>query len=194
MLARPIVLLIALAATAAGCVTLPADETEAAAADLAAAAALAPVTDTFDGDILLSTATPVRTLNNGGAFSTVLEVKKNTTGVILELEWDAVSPASQQLSMWVRPAGSGSLTVPPDPAILTTGAPLAKADGASPLRLALPADLFPEAGDYDVVIRASAQPVGVAVNQPFTIHITTFADMAFDDAYSALAEGHHATA
>ena len=187
MLSRSFALVLALCAAAAGCVNTPAEGLEAASTELSADAPLLPSTDEIPGDIVLSLATPVRTINNGGEFLTVISLKDNTTGFVLELEWTAATPTAEQLSMWVRPAGSGSVGVPPDPAALTgTEGPLAQVDGASPLRLALPADMFPEPGDYDVVIRASAQPVGAAVDQPFTIYATQFEGLPFDDAYSAL--------
>lgn len=188
MLSRIVPLILALSAVAAGCVNAPAPELETAATDAATTApAAGPSTEEVQGDIVISAATPVRTVNNGGAFLTTIELKENTTGFVLEVEWDAATPASESLSVWVRPAGSGSVTIPPDPALVTnTQPPTAQVDGTSPLRLAIAADAFPELGEYDVVVRASAQPVGVAANQPFTIHVTAFEDIAFDDAYTAL--------
>lgn len=193
MISRPLVtLVLAFSAVAAGCVNAPApEEVEAAVTDTDLAMTGMPETDEIDGDIVFSAATPVRSVNNGGAFLTTIELTENITGFVLEVEWSAATPASERLSVWVRPAGTGTVTVPPDPSIVTAGAPTAQVDGTSPLRLALAADAFPEAGEYDVVVRASAQPVGVAVNQPFTIHVTTFQDIAFDDAYSALGEHGH---
>ena len=187
MLRPTIPLLLALAATVAGCVNAPAETLEPAAVDTPIDAGGLPSTEEVPGDIQVSAATPVRTVNNGGTFSTVIELKENTTGFVLELEWTPTTPASESLSMWVRGAGTGSVTVPPDPALVTnTDPPLAQVDGPGPLRLALAADAFPEPGEYDVVIRASAEPVGFAANQPFTIHLTTFEGIAFDEAYSAL--------
>lgn len=190
---RTLVLMLALAALAAGCVNAPApEEVEAASLGDSADAALAlPVTEEFAGDIQLSAATPARTVNYGGTFSTVVEIKDNVTGFVLELEWEAATPASESLSMWVRPSGIGSLNVPPDPALVTNPPPTAQVDGTSPLRLALAADAFPEPGEYEIVVRASAEPAGAAANQPFVIHITTFAGVAFDEAYSALGEHGH---
>ena len=193
MLPRALTLMLALAAVAAGCVTPPADDIEAATTTEATdVLATAPSTEEVAGDIMLSTATPVRTINNGGAFATVVELTDNITGFVLEVEWTATTPASETLSMWVRAEGVGNVGVPPDPSLVTnTDPPLAQIDGASPLRLALPADLFPEPGAYEIVLRASAEPVGVAANQPYTLYVTTFEDMPFDDAYSALGDHEH---
>lgn len=187
MLSRPLTLMIALSALAAGCVNAPADDAQTAATELPTDAVALPQTEEVAGDIQISAASPARTVNYGGAFTTVIELKDNITGFVLELEWDAATPFSESLSMWVRPAGAGAIGVPPDPSLVTgTAPPLAKVDGASPLRVALAADAFPEPGEYDVVVRATGQPVGVALGQSFTMHVTRFDGIAFDEAFSAL--------
>lgn len=189
MLSRTFSLALALTALAAGCVSAPpeGDLTTASTRPDAALAPGAPSTEEIDGDILLSIATPVRTINNGGAFVNLFEVEENTTGFVFEVEWSAATPASEQLSVWVRPSGVGNVP-PQDPTdLVMTSPPLGKVDGASPLRLAMPFDAFGETGEYEIVVRASAQPVGAAAQQPFTLHLTTFTDIPFDDAFSALA-------
>lgn len=190
---RTLATLLALAAFAAGCVNAPASDIETAAtSDVIDPALATPATEMFEGSIQVSVATPARTVNSGGAFSTVVELDDNVTGYVFDLEWSAATPASESLSMWVRPAGVGSIDVPPDPALVTgTQPPLAQVDGASPLRIALAADAFPEPGEYEIVVRASAEPIGVAANQPFMLHLTTFRDMPFDDAYTALGGDEH---
>lgn len=196
MLPRNLAILLALAATAAGCVNAPApDDVEAASVEGDADLPMAgPATEEIAGDIQASAATPVRSVNYGGAFSNVIEVQENTTGYVFELEWTAATPASEELSIWVRPAGVGNIP-PEDPAeFVATSPPLGQADGASPLRIAMPFDAFGEAGEYEVVVRASAAPIGVAANQPFTLYVTSFTDVPFDDAFSALAGEDSSTA
>lgn len=183
---RATVLLLALAAAAAGCVTNP----EAAAVDAAPpgqALPTGPTVEEISGDIIMSAATPARTFNYGGAFTTTTSLAENTTGFIIELEWEPASPASEQLSVWVRPAGQGSIDVPPENAaeLATTPPPLAQADGPSPLRLEVPAEVLAGAGDYDIIVRASAQPAGVAAQQTFHIHLAKFEGIPFDADFSA---------
>lgn len=180
-------LILTITLLAAGCVNAPAaEEIAPAAADVDAATTLGPATETIEGSIQFSAATPIRSSNYGGAFVNFFEVASNFTGVVVEVEWAATSPLSEQLSVWVRPSDAGNIP-PNDPVeFLIAGPPLAQADGASPLRLALPLDAFPEEGEYEIVVRASAQPVGVAVEQPYTLHLTLFEDVAFDEAFTAL--------
>ncbi|HVM45417.1 MAG TPA: hypothetical protein VM582_05725 [Candidatus Thermoplasmatota archaeon] len=187
MLSRPFILMLALATGAAGCLTAPAGELDLAADDLPMDVAL-PTTEEIAGEIMLSAATPVRTINYGGAFVNYVDLTDDVTGFVFELEWTPSSGASRSLSMWIRPAGVGNL--PPDNLLdlVATSPPLARADGASPLRIALAASDFPEPGEYEIVVRAAAAPVGVAASQPFTLHVTTFAGLEFDAEYSALGE------
>lgn len=187
MRARTLLPALALLALAAGCVEAPAETVDASSeADVADAAQNAISTEVVDGDIQVSVATPARTVNYGGAFSTAFTLTEATNGVVLELEWAAATPASEQLSVWVRPAGAGVVD-PTDPqGLASTSEPLAQADGASPLRLALPASAFPELGDYDIVVRAAAAPAGVAANQPFSLHMSFFQGLPFDETYSHL--------
>lgn len=179
--------MVVLLAAVAGCISTPPDDaTTASTGSTTDASLLVPITDTVDGDVMLSAATPARTLNYGGAFATILTTTDNATGYVLELEWTAATPASEQLSLWVRPSGQGALP-PDDPTeLVTISEPLAKASGPSPLRLVLSIDQFPELGDYDILVRADAAPVGAAANQPYTLHVTRFEGIPFDDAFSAL--------
>lgn len=190
MTARLILVALSLATAAAGCVGAPADIAP-ASEDPAAALDAVPTTEELAGSITLSAATPARTINNGGAFSHPLTVIDTHTGFVIEVVWEAATPASESLSVWVREAGVGSIP-PSDPANLVTApGPVAQVSGASPLRIALPADAFPATGDYEIIVRAAAEPVGVAANQPFTAYVTSFDAIPFDDAFTALEESHH---
>ncbi len=180
--------LLASASIAAGCIGAPEpDAVEGASAtDAAGLGGRAPSTETFEGVIETSVATPLRTLNLRGAFSTTFKFESNTTGVIAEVEWTASTPASEKLSVWVRATGAGMLP-PQDPTeVVMPVAPVAMQNGVSPIRIALLAEAFPEQGGYDVIVRAAAEPFGVAVNQPFTAYVTTFAEIPFNDSFSAI--------
>lgn len=186
---RPTVALLALALLA-GCLGPSDGGLEAASlpASGATSAPTGPDVEAFEGDVLLSVATPARTVNNGGAFiPAVLETDANTTGYVLELEWTAASPASEELSLWVRPEGTGAVS--PDNAanLADNPPPTARADGPSPLRLALPIADLSEAESFDVVVRAAGQ-AGAAAQQTVTLHVTTFRDVAFDPDFSALGD------
>ena len=182
-LAAPILLVLA---AAAGCVEMPADDVDTSSADASSAASGLPVTDTLEGSILISAATPVRTLNYGGEYSAPVTVAPNATGYVVELEWDAAGPASETLSLWIRIAGQGSLP-PDDPMdLVNLPEPVAKVSGPSPLRIALPVDDAFAPGDYEVLVRADDAPVGAALEQPFTLHVTAFEDIPFDDAFTML--------
>lgn len=175
------------ASLAAGCLQQPADEVDAASAptpteDLTLAA---PITETFDGDVLVSASTPARTVNYGGEFSIPYTLTETATGVVVEVEWSAASSLSEQLSIWFRDAGVGN--VPPSDPMELVAAPIPdqRASGASPLRIAIPAASV-EPGDYEILVRAADDPVGASVAQTFTMHVTTFDGLPFDEAYSAL--------
>lgn len=183
---RNLALLLALAGVFAGCVGAPAETPAALDAPADSASLLAPLTETLEGDVLVSAATPARTLNFGGAYVFGLAVGPNATGHVVEVEWAAATPATQTLAVWVRPAGAGA--VGPE-ALTSSGEPLGMAQGPSPLRIALPAEAYPEPGDYEIVVRAAAAPVGVALSQPFTMHVTTFLDIPFDETFSVVGAG-----
>ncbi len=142
-------------------------------------------TTLFQGNLVATFATPVRSFNNGGDFLHALALADNLTGLVFELEWTATDTSTGELSLWVQPANAGSLP-PADPAnVVFRPEPVARVDGASPLQLAVPADLLAD-GDYELVIRAGGQ-VGATVDQDFALHTTEFIGVAFDASYSALA-------
>lgn len=180
-------LLVALAVATAGCVNAVTDDgVDAESVDAGVKDAEAIATDVLDGVVSVGAATPVASLNFGGTFSFPFDVSDNLTGVVLELEWSAETPASENLDLWVREAGAGSIP-PSDPSDFPPPAPLAKATGPSVLRLALTADDLGELSAVDLIVRApSDMGSGVAFEQPFTLHVTTFEDVAFDSEYSAL--------
>lgn len=185
MLARSLLLALALAVAAAGCVKPTSDTIDPAIID-PSLLELLPLTEVIQGDILASAATPLRTLNYGGAFSTTVTVNGTHTGYVLDLVWEAANPASEKLSVWVREAGAGALP-PTDPlSLLMPPEPIAILNGASPLHLALPVEAFPAEGEYEIVVRAASEPAGVAVEQEFTLHLTTFDAIPFDETFSAL--------
>lgn len=187
MLARLVPVLIALASLGAGCISSPsAVDPAATSTDDMVGTVTGPVTERIEGDIMLSTATPVRSLNYGGAFSYPFTPAANDSGYVIEVEWDAATPFSEEMSVWLRPSNVGMIP-PQDPSeFVMAPSPLRQADGASPLKITVPiADLEPDV-EYAVIVRASAAPVGVAANQPFTIHFTAFVDAAFDEAFTAL--------
>lgn len=176
--------MIALGTSLAGCISTPGSAVDDAQALDDAVAAVTPVTNVLQGSIMISAGTPVRTVNYGGAFVNEFPVEETFNGIVFELEWTPSSAASQELSLWVREAGVASVP-PEDPAALLFAAgPLAKAEGASPLRLTLAPDAFPESGMYEVVVRAVEN--GVAVEQPYTLHVTTFEGTEYDETFSAL--------
>lgn len=129
------------------------------------------------GDVLLSLAVPTRTINIGGSYAYPFTPDANTTGYVFELEWTPSTPLSEKLSLVARLHVDDQ-----DPAILVAGAPepLAEARGASPLRIAVEDDQFQPGTTYDVLVRADGEPVGVAVHQPFLLHVVAFHDVAFD--------------
>lgn len=179
------------AALSAGCVGSDDDasptSTEATSVETPPAAAV-PKTEVVEGDIAVSAATPARSFNNGGTFAAPITPKAAITGFVIELTWTASAPVNQKLDLWVRLASAGAVP-PADPTELVTGpaAPIAKVTGASPLRVALPAEAFTEKEDYSVIVRAASDAqVGAAANQPFELHITTFKDVAFDPEYTHL--------
>lgn len=182
-----LVILIACAATLAGCISTPGGELEPADATLDEGVLdAAPQTEHISGSILASAGTPARTVNYGGEFAAELPVGPGFNGVVIELEWEPTSAANEALSVWVRDAGAGNLP-PDDPMeLVMPSEPLARAEGSGPLRLALVADMFPSENTYEIIVRATSS--GVAVEQPFSLHVTTFEDVAFDEGYTALGE------
>lgn len=184
MIAKSLLVTVLIASAAAGCVKRGDEPVDTAAvADLLPAL---PFTEEIAGDVQVSVATPLRTVNNGGSFSAPLAVNETHTGFVVELVWEAASPAAEELSVWVREAGAGGIP-PSDPAaLLVAPEPLARVSGASPLRVPLPASAFPGAGEYEILVRAAAEPAGVALDQPFTLHVTTFDALPFDETFSAI--------
>lgn len=138
-------------------------------------------TEQLTGSIDIAATTPVRSFNSGGAFATPIALAENQTGIVVEVVWEASGPASEELDVWVRAEGAGS--IPPGSAEDWMVEPVAQATGGSPLRLELPADLL-GTDAYEVIVRA-AGPVGVAHDQPYELFLTTFTG-AFDPAYTAL--------
>jgi hypothetical protein len=149
------------------------------------AEAPAPVTDRIAGHILTSTTVPGRSFNFGGSFVGTFEHTESTTGYVLEVAWAPNSDFTEQLSLWVRPAGVGAID-PTNPNLVTGAENIVRLDGGSPLRLAIPAADFPEPGMYEWVVRATGEPAGVAVSQTFLMHFTPFDGMAFDEAFTDL--------
>ncbi len=188
---RVLVLVGLVAATlpwSSGCLAKPpvSNVDTAAAADEPATNATLPSTDTTEDNLAASVARPMGTSSFGG--STIITPSSNVTGFVIEIEWTPSTPASQEMSLWVRRAGAGDVMANPTILVMPV-TPVAVVSGASPLRLALAADAFPEEADYEVLFRA-AQPVGIAVDQPFTRHISTFAGMAFDENFSHIGSAH----
>lgn len=182
----PLLTVLTMALLAAGCVTdavAPAD----AAGTLETAGVVAPTTQEVSGEVQVAASTPARSFNYGGTFATALALNETLEGVIVEVTWSASTPASESLSVWVREAGAGSIP-PEDPSDLATAPePLATASGESPLRLVLEKGAF-DPGDYQILVRADAAPVGVAFQQPYTLFLTTFeAGVPFDPTFSAVA-------
>lgn len=151
-------------------------------------------TETIEGEVQVSAATPVVSFNFNsptaeGPFQTSLERPSNATGHVLEVTWDAATPASESMDLWVRQAGEGNIP-PSDPADPPPAEPAATATGESPLKLAVADEDLEEDTDYDIIVRApSDMGAGVAVDQAFTLHISTFQDVDFDPDYSAVGNG-----
>ncbi len=174
---------LAAALAIAGCVRPPSDSASPAARNETAPddAENGVITETTEGTLTASANTPARGLTSGDAPTLALLV--NSTGAVIELEWSAATPASESLALFVRPSNPAlqedpvKWATPPDA--------IASAQGPSPLHIALPAAEI-AGGDFDVLVRAAASPVGVAAEQPWTLHVTQFVDAPFDEAYTAI--------
>ncbi|HLE97956.1 MAG TPA: hypothetical protein VI997_11340 [Candidatus Thermoplasmatota archaeon] len=181
---RPAILT-ALALLSAGCVA-PAEETspDTSAASSTAATPPAPETESYDVGFLVAVATPAR--SSGAAIvEDLLEKEGGLSGYVIEAEWTPATPAAEKLSLWIRIAGAGAIP-PGEPAWLATPPePIAKSSGGSPLRAVVPADLLEDGAEYEVLVRAAAEPAGAAADQAVTVHITKFLDVALDEAFSA---------
>lgn len=169
----------------AGC--LGADEEPAPGEDPPAAPSVppAPLVSDFEGLITAGAATPLLSVNDGENYIFPLPATTNATGYVLEVVWEAATPASETLDLWIRVTGAG--TVPPnDPTQPLPPAPLHKATGASPLRLAVPVDEVPADEELDILVRAASDPVGVGVNQEFVLYVTVFRDTPYQPEWTAL--------
>lgn len=151
-------------------------------------------TETLEGEVAFSVATPAVSFNfnpgtAGGPFQFELDRPSNATGYVIEVTWEPATPASENLDVWVRDASEGNIP-PSDPTNPVPAGPVASATGSSPLKLAIAEEDLEEDPTYNVLVRApSDMGAGVAVNQPFTLHLTTFEDRAFDPEYSAVENG-----
>lgn len=127
-------------------------------------------------------ATPAISVNNGGAYEFEVDrTSANITGYVLELTWEAGSPASENLDLWIRETGNFAID-PTNPELVNNALdsqPHMKATGASPLRLTFtPDELDPEA-EYSMLVRA-ASPAGASLDQSFTLNVAVFDGIEFD--------------
>lgn len=148
-------------------------------------------TEVLEGEAAIAVATPAASLNfnpptASGPFQFPLERPDNATGYVLELTWDATTPLSEAMDLWVRRADTGNIP-PMDPTNPAPEPPAATATGTSPLSLTVAEDDLDEDLDYEILVRApSEMGVGAALLQPFELHVTTFIDQPVDEGYSAL--------
>ncbi|HEX2065376.1 MAG TPA: hypothetical protein VHI93_01050 [Candidatus Thermoplasmatota archaeon] len=133
-----------------------------------------PRTTRFDGTWTAGVHSPgISQVGVDGTMPYTLELKGSEAGIVVEMAWVPSTPASAWMAIEVSMAGSG-LT----PAIAGTAA------GTGPLRLALPGL---SAGNYTVNARASGpeDKAGAFVLQDYTLWVTVFAGLPFDEAYVA---------
>lgn len=141
-----------------------------------------PVLLKHESMLEVAIATPVLSLNNGaeGTYAIPLpggSARTNVTGYVLELVWEPMAPNADQLDLWIRAAGAG--TIPPeDPTQPIPEEPSHRVTGASPLRLEVPIEEIPDDREYEIIVRAPG-PAGVVTQQPFTLDVATFQDLAF---------------
>lgn len=151
-------------------------------------------TEMIDGEVVFSAATPAVTFNFNppgaeGPFFTELERPENATGYVIEVTWEPSTPASETLDVWIRSVDEGNIP-PTDPMDPVPAGPAHSATGSSPLKLAVAEDELEEDTQYEVIVRApSGMGAGVTVDQPFTLHVSTFVDRAFDESFSAVENG-----
>lgn len=151
-------------------------------------------TEALEGAVAFSAATPAVSFNfnppmAGGPFLFELERPSAATGYVIEVTWEPTTPASENLDVWVRDANEGNIP-PSDPTDPLPASPVATATGSSPLQLAIAEEDLEEDTPYNVIVRApSDMGAGVAVNQPFTLHLSTFEDRPFNPDYSAVENG-----
>ncbi|MDX1612449.1 MAG: hypothetical protein R3185_08765 [Candidatus Thermoplasmatota archaeon] len=144
-------------------------------------------TDVLEGEIMVSTATPAISFNFQGTYAFPLERPANATGYVLELVWEASSPASENLDVWVREEGAGNVP-PSDPTSPLAVPPVVKATGPSVLHVVVEEDVLEEDVAYEILVRApSEMGAGLAASQPFELHVSTFLDQPVDEGFSALA-------
>lgn len=105
-----------------------------------------------------------------------LDVGRDVTGIVVEMEWASAAASTAEMRLSIR-----------RDYLLPTDEVLAEVEGASPLRLALPAS---EAmlGHW-VVLGAPAGPVGVSKDQPYILHVAWFEGQPFDEGFSSLDAG-----
>lgn len=144
-----------------------------------------PRMEMHHGVVLASAATPLRTLNAGGSYRYPVEVAQNGTGLILELTWSPSRATNEALSVWLRPRSGAddALGLAPSP-------PLARATGASPLRLPADAKDLAGPGSYEAVVRAGDGVAQVVLDQPYTLMVLLFEGLPFDADYRP-GEHHH---
>lgn len=151
-------------------------------------------TEVTEGEVFLSAATPAVSFNSNpgtaeGPFEVPLERPSGATGHVIEATWEPATPASESLDVWVRDANTGNIP-PQDPTSPLPEPPVATATGSSPLKLAIAEDDLDEDTEYTILVRApSEMPVGATVDQPFTLHVTTFEDTTFNSDYTAVEDG-----
>lgn len=148
-------------------------------------------TEMFEGEVAISVATPAVSFNSNppgsnGPFQFALERPDNATGYVLEVTWDATTPLSESMDVWVRRTDTGNIP-PMDPTNPVPEPPAATATGTSPLSLTVAEDDLEDDLDYEILVRApSDMGAGAAVMQPFELHVTTFIDQPVDEGYSAI--------
>lgn len=146
-----------------------------------------------EGEVGLSLATPASSFNlnpptAGGPFQVELDRASTATGYLLELVWEAATPASEDLDLWVRDASEGSIP-PEDPTEPLAAPPVATATGSSALTLVIQESDLEEGTTYNIIVRApSEMGAGVAIQQPFELYVSTFLDQPVDEDFSAVDE------
>lgn len=139
-----------------------------------------------NGTVTVSAAAPGRTFSQTAAAAPAITKDANSTGFIVEVKWKANNQLTDKMSLWVRQQGAGALGPGNANNLVTPPANVAQADGMSPLRIVLNASKVPANGAYEVLLRASAAPVGVAYEQGFSMALVTFRDMAFNETLSVM--------
>lgn len=125
----------------------------------------------YDGDWLAGVYAGGLGANFVGSGHPVAGIAGNVTGVVVEVVWNATTPASSELRLEIQPSGGTEV--------------VAEATGTSPIHVPISGSELPGPGEYVTEVRAGGDP-GVFVRQSYDVYVAVFDGVPFEQGYSTV--------